>query len=228
MKILKIRGVTLLELLVVLGIVSILSTIAVGVYSNHITRARFAKARAEIRMLETAVTQYQLDTGAFPPSGSGTTIAPDALSPVAPLYGSGYLQVALRSSLNGDFRNPLNARWQGPYVNWDYNRLGFVDGAGNVTPISLNSSSSGAPGVALGMISFLDPWGSPYTYINEVDYGPGVGAELPVDHPFFATETYYNPSTFQIISNGPNMITNAGSEIGKDGDDVSNFIGSNF
>lgn len=227
MKFLKIRGVTLLELLVVLGILSILSTIAVGVYTNHIQRARFAKARAEIRLLETAITQYQLDTGDFPPSGSGVTISPDGINPITPLYGSGYLQVALRNSLSGNLYQPLSPRWQGPYVNWDYNRMGFVDSSGNVTPITSTGGQTPAPGSAIASISFLDPWGSPYTYIASRDY-EFEGTTLPLTHPFHDTETYYNPTTFQIISFGPNMSSGTGNDRGKEPDDISNFIGSNF
>src|SRR5690606_20774970 len=54
-------GVTLLELLVVLVIISILSTIAVGVYTKEVLRAKVARTRAEIRTLEVAINRYQID-----------------------------------------------------------------------------------------------------------------------------------------------------------------------
>ncbi len=207
------QGVTLLELLVVLVVISIISTIAVGVYTKEIVRAKYAKARAEIRTLEIAIAQYEVDTGQLPPSGSGPGLAPNNFVAGNPNEGSGYLQLALRSSLNGDLRDPLSPLWNGPYVDFDYNRLGSVDG----TPIT-DDSFSGNP----GEISFLDPFGSAYIYIRFDDYDQG-GAELPSSNPFSATETYYNPTTYQIISPGANGTTGAGVDFGTEPDDISNF-----
>lgn len=224
MKTLLKRGVTLLELLVVLVIVSILSTIAVGVYSNHITRARFAKARAEIRMLETAVTSYQIDNGALPLSGSGNTLS---AVPAFTTAGTGYLQVALRNSYSGNFRT-ASPRWLGPYVDWDYNRMGQVLANGTVVAANSDPFNSGATGtINQAEISFLDPWGGIYMYIRHQDY-PILGAELPTTSPFYSSETYYNPTTFQIVSGGPNLATGTGTNFGKELDDVTNFFGTAY
>src|SRR5262245_24954443 len=48
------RGVTLTELLVVLVIISILSTIAVPVYINHAERGRIATAQSEVKTIAEA------------------------------------------------------------------------------------------------------------------------------------------------------------------------------
>lgn len=208
------KGVTILELLVVLVIISILSTIAVGIYSNQIMRARYAKARAEIRVLETAIAQYEVDTGDIPPSGSGNNIAPNNIDPSDPYVGCGYLTLALRSSLNGQPNSPISARWQGPYVYWDYNRLGDVSGQ----PITGAGNTAPLPG-----ISFLDPFGMPYQYIRAEDYLDLGGAELPASNPFAGSETWYNPSTFQIISYGADRTSLAHPLVGTATDDISNF-----
>lgn len=213
------RGVTLLELMVVLMIVSILSTVAVGVYTKEILRAKYARARSEIRTLELAISRYEIDTGQLPPSGSGTAIAPAGVAEIGLAEGSGYLQTCLRNSLNGNMNAPLSSSWKGPYVDWDYNRLGLVDG----TPITALG-----PGASTGNISFLDPFGGAYHYIRSSDYGSRGGSELSANSPFSATETYYNPSTFQIISYGPNLQTNASPGRGLEPDDVTNFLSPNL
>lgn len=211
------RGVTLLELIVVVVIVSILSTVAVGVFTKEISRAKYARARAEIRTLEVAIAQYEVDTGHLPPSGSGSNFAPSNITTTGLAAGSGYLQMSLRSSLNGFPNSPLSQRWLGPYIDWDYNRLGNLNGDSIMT----------SPGntAALGEICFLDPWGGPYIFIRATDYATRGGTELSSTNPFFATETYYNPSTFQIISEGPTLDTLPAPSRGTQSDDVTNFRG---
>lgn len=206
------RGVTLIELIVVLVIVSLLSTVAVGIYTKEVQRARIARARAEIRTLEVAANRYQIDTGRFPPSSSGTQLAPGSLNQMDPFAGCGYLQAALRASLNGNANAPLSLRWAGPYMDWDENKLGTLSGA------AIGS------GTAIPEIQFLDPWNNPYYYVSSDDYAALGGTELPAGHPYAATETYYNASTFQVISFGPDgqTDTSAGA-LGTEPDDVTNW-----
>ncbi|CAN5372208.1 hypothetical protein BH09SUM1_BH09SUM1_02060 [soil metagenome] len=219
MKTLFKRGVTLIELMVVVVIISILSTIAVGVYTKEIGRAKYAKAHAEIRTLEIAITQYEVDTGQLPPSGMGILTAGafqnQFVGTTGEYTGSGSLQLALRSSLNGQPKAPLSARWMGPYVDWDYNRLG--DLLGNAI------TTAAGEGTNQAQIHFLDPWGTPYYYIRSDDYADGGGTELPSTNPLAASETYYNPSTVQIVSFGANHLSEAPPNRGTQADDVSNF-----
>lgn len=211
---------TIVELMVVLVILSILSTIAVGVYSNEVERARYAKARAEIHGLEIAINRYRMDTGQFPPSGSGI-----ALSPInTVLRGSGYAQVALRASLSGDLNNPLSLQWNGPYLEWDNNRLATASGGDPSVPSQLN---------------YLDPWGNRYFYVRNDEYGLVVngvelGTRLPDGttpagvpaSPYAATEVYYNATTFQIYSMGANGVTDMTlGQQGTEPDDIANWKG---
>ncbi|MBX3729805.1 MAG: prepilin-type N-terminal cleavage/methylation domain-containing protein [Candidatus Sumerlaeia bacterium] len=208
------HGVTLLELIVVLVIIAILSTVAVGVYTKEVLRAKITRTRAEIRTLEVAINRYQIDTGQFPPSSTGTSLAPNPLNPVAPFRGSGYLQVALRASLNGNSSVPLNLRWIGPYIDWDENRFGTLTAA----PITGSTSPA--------EIQFLDPFFTPYHYIRSEDYATLGGTFLPLTNPYAATETYYNASTFQLISFGPNATSNlTPNQLGTDNDDITNWTG---
>ncbi|MBI5154274.1 prepilin-type N-terminal cleavage/methylation domain-containing protein [Candidatus Poribacteria bacterium] len=214
MKKLTQAGVTLIELIVVLVIISILSTVAVGIYTKEVLRAKVARTRAEIRTLEVSINRYQIDVGQYPPSSTGTTLASSALDPVSPFAGCGYMQVGLRASLNGVASDPLSPRWLGPYIEWDENRLGTLTGG----PLTA--------GISRAQVQFLDPFGMPYYYIRNEEYDSQGGTFLPTDHPFFALETYFNPSTFQLISLGADGTTDlGGNAVGTETDDITNWEG---
>jgi prepilin-type N-terminal cleavage/methylation domain-containing protein len=213
------KAFTLVELLVVVLILGLLATLAIGVYTTQVERARVAAAKTTISELELAVSRYQIDLGVFPPSLSA--------SPV--VGGCGLLEEALIHSIGGSAQAPSSPLWKGPYLNVKRENLGDING------LSLELSSP-----ARGQIQILDPWKSPYRYVRS---GPGNGpyssatadsyytavnnATLqPSSYPYAATETWFNPSTFQIVSKGPNGTTveSPSGQYGLDGfDDVTNF-----
>jgi general secretion pathway protein G len=205
------KAVTLLELLVVVLILGLLSTIAVGVFTSQVERARVSAARSTISSIELAVSRYEIDLGAFPPSGSndGLTLA----------TGCGYLEWALLHSIGGSSQAPSDPRWQGPYMNVKKELLG------NMSGVSLEEINGPVP--SPGQVQILDPWRSPYRYIRygpaPDDYGSRGGTRLPGGHPFAATETFYNPSTVQIVSYGMDNVTLADPSIGRGTDDITNF-----
>ncbi|MCC6546324.1 prepilin-type N-terminal cleavage/methylation domain-containing protein [Candidatus Sumerlaeota bacterium] len=209
------KAVTLLELMVVVVIIAILSTIAVGIYTKEIVRAKYARTRAEIRTLEIAITQYQVDTGQLPPSGSGSTFAPAALDVSGQAERSGYLTMSLRTSLNNNPYLPLSRRWQGPYIDWDLNKIGDANGTPSTDTANLTTNIP-------SQLCFLDAFSTPLLYIRADDYVARGGTELPSTSPFI-NETYYNPSTFQIISFGANRTTAAAPFRGTEIDDITNF-----
>lgn len=208
-------AVTLLELLVVLVIMGILASVAVTVYTGHVDRARVAACRDTIRQIELAINRYEVDTGQLPPSSSGLTFSPDPLlyegNSSIGSFGSGYLQLALIHSLSGDLYSPLHQRWLGPYIQPDEDQLGDRFGF----PVTLTTPK--------GYVQLLDPWGLPYYYIRYDHYANLGGTRYPSTHPFFSSETYYNPSSFQIFSMGRNGSTYPVPYRGEETDDVNNW-----
>ncbi len=216
------KAFTLMELLVVVLILGLLATIAVGVFTSQVERARYAAARTTISAIELAATRYQLDLGEFPPSGSQTP----SPGPDSPFQGNGLLYLVLTRSINGNTSEPASARWQGPYIDVKKLNLGDING------IPVDDVTTGTPTTALlpGDIHILDPWGTPYRYVRssgsaDDNYTVNAATELPVTNPFAATDVYYNPTTFQVASKGRNVQTplaNTG-QFGTQEDDVNNF-----
>jgi len=210
----KQKAFTLVELLAVCLILGLLATVAVGVYTNQVERARIAAARQTINELEMAANRYQVDVGTYPPSGSG--VLPLSLN--APAVGCGYLEVALIHSLSGNSNSPNTPLWKGPYITIQNQYLG--DSSGN--NFALNP---GLTGLVPGQVQILDPWGKPYLYVRSGpspdDYATMGGTKLPATNPFAATEIYYNPDTFQIVSYGNNGVPDGTANTTND--DVTNF-----
>ena len=71
-------GFTLLELLVVLGIIVLIATIAGPQVLRYLGSARTETAKAQISALSTALDLYALDTGRYPPQPSGLTALMEA------------------------------------------------------------------------------------------------------------------------------------------------------
>ena len=83
-------GFTLLEMLVVLGILTLLATIAYPQVLRYLGTARTEIARAQISAISTALELYALDNGGFPKQQAG---------------------------LAGLIKKPAGAsRWRGPYL----------------------------------------------------------------------------------------------------------------
>jgi general secretion pathway protein G len=84
------RGFTLLELLVVLGILALLATFAAPQVLRYLGRAKSETAKLQINALASAVELYALDNGGYP---------------------------AQQVGLQGLMRPPAGAtRWSGPYL----------------------------------------------------------------------------------------------------------------
>lgn len=215
------RAVTILELLVVVLILGILSTIAAGVYIGQTNRAKIAATQDTLREITIAATRYNLDTGQWPLSGSGT-VTPGNPPTVSNRVreGNGLLYLSLVHSLSGNSFVPFPTTWGGPYIEFRSSQLAYSD--------------------TLGMTQILDVYASAYQYVNSDEYdtapfqgtelfsggypaGFDIQLELPANNVFFATETYYNPRTFQIYSRGPNAVTVTDPYGGTERDDINNY-----
>jgi prepilin-type N-terminal cleavage/methylation domain-containing protein len=204
------KAFTLIELLAVVLILGLLASISVGVYTTQVERARIAAARTMIAELEVAINRYQIDTGQFPPSGSGSGTFPAA----SPAQGCGYLHQALTVGIGTTSETPYN--WQGPYITVKREFLGDINGV----PVEESGGT-----LVRGQVQILDPWRSPYRYVRS---GPAPdsfstmgGIELPSGYPY--APGYYNPSTFQISSRGSNGLPAAWNQVGTEPDDITNF-----
>lgn len=60
------KGFTLVELLVVISIIAILSTFAIGSYTNVQKNARDAKRKADLAVIQSYLEQYHADAGFYP------------------------------------------------------------------------------------------------------------------------------------------------------------------
>jgi prepilin-type N-terminal cleavage/methylation domain-containing protein len=217
------QGLTLIELTVVLLIVSILSSIAIGIYTTFTQRARVARAHAEVNELSLAVARYQSDLGTFPPSRSLDSVAGSLVfipyTNFGLIPGNGWLMLALMRGVVGTPAGvPTGAMttdplWRGPYIDARQDQLlDFHTGAA-ITSVTLPAN-----------VCLSDPWGKPYSYVNSNDYvgnpSPGTLGATVGGLPF---PGFFNPSTYQIYSAGPNGLTPVSPSAGLGADDIRNF-----
>jgi general secretion pathway protein G len=116
-------GFTLVEVIVVAGIIAILAGVLVPLILKEIDEARSTRAYADVRSLSAALLVFRKDTGKWPTLDGGC-------SPTATfLYGDGNLpgnlgpagydqatSIYLNDYLMADASGCYGARWKGPYL----------------------------------------------------------------------------------------------------------------
>jgi general secretion pathway protein G len=65
------RGFTLIEIMVVVVIIGLLAAVVIQQLSGNVDDARIAKAKQDIRTIETALTLYKLDNFRYPTTEQG-------------------------------------------------------------------------------------------------------------------------------------------------------------
>jgi len=243
-------GFTLVELLVVIGIIALLAALVTPAVMQAQVAARNAAIKAEIDMLHMAIMNYKNEYGSFPPAISGTSttdlaakhilrifprttlIANEVTVPVTPLnsiYGwlSGY---------SSDPTAPVSALNRQKLYDFDKSRL---DSTGS---IYYPSGKPGAPYIYINSSLYTSgsfPWpNSTFTYTagaNSTAYTIAAKTYAPI----IKSGTYFNPDTFQILCAGRdevfsedtnlNNTLDAGEDVNSNGkldlsdDDLSNF-----
>lgn len=110
------RGVTLMELLVVLAIIAIISTIAVPTIMNQFAKAKVRTAAVQVQQFGTILDMYRLDVGRYP----STTEGMEALMTAPPgvdRWAGPYLQN--RAALTDPWGNPYEYRTPGDHGDYD-------------------------------------------------------------------------------------------------------------
>jgi len=71
------RAFTLVELIVCIGIIGVLATMAIPAYSQLKGSAKVARAESEVRVIDKAVNAYFIDKNKFPDTGHLSDIGPE-------------------------------------------------------------------------------------------------------------------------------------------------------
>jgi prepilin-type N-terminal cleavage/methylation domain-containing protein len=216
------RGFTIVELLVVVGIISVLAALITPAVIRARSAAKNAAIKTEIDMLHMAVMNYKNEYGSFPPCSGDLTAAGRSGKHIARIFprctnvvsqlGSTPVNpgLALVAWLDGYTSDPINPKTgtggRKPLYDFDQARV---------------NSFTYAP---------ADKPSSPFVYIDASGYGASansptvygvvVGAST-VDysaqtHVLASGTAFFNPNTFQILCAGQDGIW------GND-DDLSNF-----
>jgi prepilin-type N-terminal cleavage/methylation domain-containing protein len=203
---------TLVELLVVIGIIAMLSALVTPAVMRAQATARNAAIKAEIDMLHMAIMNYKNEYGSFPPCNNPAASYATGTPPVLHLARlfprcSGTINQFSASGFAGEQAWPALSPSKALVV-W---LTGFTDDPAN--PLRPDSDRKrlfdfDKSRIANFQYSPSGKPGSPYIYIDRANYGTTFSGYTAA-----ATD---NPDTFQILCAGRDEVWNTG-------DDLSNF-----
>jgi type II secretion system protein G len=130
------RGFTLIELLVVISVIAILVGIAIPRFKGMQDEANESKAKAELRVMQTAVESYYMNQtpNAYP--ATSTTVCASTLNSASPLVIGEVLYDPFRSSAEYNYIKSSNGTY---YVIFSYG----PDGAADITGIGTTGVLTG-------------------------------------------------------------------------------------
>lgn len=184
------KGFSLLELLVVIGIVGILMSLLFPAFHSVRTKAIKAKTRSMIENLSIAIKAYEADWHTYP--NTGISLSPAGANPTSG-EAQGMSRV-LYFCLTTPFRAGTSVATPSGSTN------------ANITP-----SKTAGPYMELrdedykgaGTSAYIvDPLGNPYCYTADTDYNPGT------------TPPVNNTSSFDVWSYGPDLTVGTADDIG--------------
>ena len=82
----KLRGFTLIEVLIVVGIVAILASIAFPAYTKYITRSKIAEAAAQLSDMRVKLEQHYQDNRTYATACLANTVAPIPAPPAVKYF----------------------------------------------------------------------------------------------------------------------------------------------
>jgi prepilin-type N-terminal cleavage/methylation domain-containing protein len=83
----RLKAFTLIELLIVVGIIAILAAIAVPNFLEAQIRAKVSRTRTDIRTVATALESYRVDNNTLPPQSPNDRIPINLTTPIAYISG---------------------------------------------------------------------------------------------------------------------------------------------
>jgi prepilin-type N-terminal cleavage/methylation domain-containing protein len=185
------KGFNLTELLVVVGIIGILTSVSFVSVKHHLSVSKLTATEAFLENLATAVTSFKVDTGRYPAAGRL------------------YLELTDRQAA-------ASTKWNGPYFDFEekYRNIIFSPSNADGAPTNVDGSPLPPSGKnAFAGENICDLWGTRIIYIPERDYVTyGVHNESSFAGEITTVTVYQNPRSFVLISAGPNRKIAAGSD----------------
>ena len=147
------RGFTLTELLVVIGIISLLTAIVVPNIAKRLTRARMHTAEDQIAEIEIALAAYHADFGTYPGD----------VFPTEDINNNGVLDSGEDIGVDVDRDGTSDYACDNAGAPSPNNRLDMGDGVINIDDLEWALRSTAKNGPYMDSIP-LDPWGNKYVY----------------------------------------------------------------
>lgn len=166
------RAFTLVELLTVIAVLAILSSLAVGLIRGAQQRAQLARAKSELALLAQALEEFKRTYGDYPQSGPSAANSQRVTGTAGP--GLASAQAILFNALTGVYgpTGSAGGRLNGPLL-VDISRftLEVPFTAADLTTFSIPVGTPPAKPAVDN--AFVDPWGNRYLYFYK---RPGAAA----------------------------------------------------